>query len=120
MSEDVGGPWVTGTIRAVMVKRRMTYAGLVERLKALGVEENERALRNKVARGTFSAVFFVQCLEAMGLDTLRLDMHEVMARPEAEREFGGEVPAKPSAREAADTDRILAEMRRVLDAEKDG
>jgi Domain of unknown function (DUF6471) len=29
-------------------------------------------LRNKVARGGFSAVFFVQCLRAMGCQTVRL------------------------------------------------
>jgi hypothetical protein len=29
-------------------------------------------LRNKVARGGFSAVFFVQCLKAIGCQTVRL------------------------------------------------
>ena len=29
-------------------------------------------LRNKVARGGFSAVFFVQCLKAIGVESLRL------------------------------------------------
>ena len=114
MTEEDGIQWVRGTIRAIMVRRRINYAGLVERLKALGVEENERNLRNKVARGTFSAVFFVQCLEALGLDVLKLDMHKVMAQPEAEREFAREVPHKGTERQMAKTDKILADLRKSL------
>ena len=76
MNEAVATQWVRGAIRAEMERRGLTYATLVDRLAALGVEENERNLRNKVARGTFGAVFFVQCLEAIGVETLKLDMAE--------------------------------------------
>lgn len=99
MTEEEGIQWVRGTIRAAMVKRRMTYADLVEQLKVLGIEENERNLRNKVARGTFSAVFFVSCLEAMGVYHLPLGMHAAMALPEGERNFGSLIMPVPSKRE---------------------
>lgn len=114
MVEDEGIEWVRGTIRAVMVRRRITYAELAKRLQARGVDENERNLRNKVARGTFSAVFFVQCLEAIGLDSLKLDMTVVMSKPEAEREFASEVPGAPSAKRQGELEGILASIREII------
>ena len=110
MAEDEGIEWVRGTIRALMVKRRITYAELTRRLAKRGIDENERNLRNKVARGTFGAVFFVQCLEAIGLDTLKLDMTAVMAKPEGEREFASEVPRAPTEKQWAETQRILDDL----------
>ena len=56
------------------IKRRgMTYAQLVEKLAENGVHESERNLANKIARGTFTAAFFIQCLVAVGCNTVRLE-----------------------------------------------
>ena len=117
MNEEDGTQWVRGTIRALMVKRRITFAELAKRMKESGSDENERALRNKVARGTFSAVFFVQCLEAIGLDSLKLDMTKTMTRPEGEREFAAEVPTKPNAKQSEELARMLAAIRDTLGAD---
>jgi hypothetical protein len=38
----------------------------------MGVKDNARNLSNKIARGAFTAGFFVLCLEAIGVQTLRL------------------------------------------------
>lgn len=74
-SRDLGGRrWATGVIRAHMVKRGISYADLVERLALVGIEENERNLRNKVARGTFSAAFLAECLTAIGVRHLEIDI----------------------------------------------
>ncbi len=62
-----------GIIRGEMARRGVTYAQLVERLAEIGVDENERNLRNKVSRGKFTAGFLLQCLSAMEIDNLRLD-----------------------------------------------
>jgi Domain of unknown function (DUF6471) len=61
-----------GLLRAEMARRSVTYAQLVERLAAIGVQEDERNLRNKVARGKFTAAFFLQCLSAVGCTHLHL------------------------------------------------
>lgn len=45
---------------------------LAERLAEFGVKDTPVNLRNKVARGGFSAVFFVQCLRAIGVSDIRL------------------------------------------------
>ena len=54
-----------------MARRGVTYKGLAERLAAIGVRDTADNLRNKVARGRFSAVFLVQCLTAIDARTLR-------------------------------------------------
>jgi hypothetical protein len=60
-------------LRAEMARRGLTYDGLSERLAAIGIEDTAVNLRNKVARGRFSAVFLIQCLAAMGVPVLRLE-----------------------------------------------
>lgn len=62
-----------GLLRAEMARRGATYAQLVEKLSAIGIEDNERNLRNKVSRGKFTAGFLLQCLSALGCSQLRLD-----------------------------------------------
>ncbi|MBV9859572.1 MAG: hypothetical protein JO038_05660 [Alphaproteobacteria bacterium] len=59
-------------LRAEMTRRGVTYDGLQERLAAIGVKDTAVNLRNKLARGRFSAVFLLQALEALGCRNLRL------------------------------------------------
>ncbi len=60
-------------LRSEMMRKGINYKGLVEKLAALGITENEANLRNKISRGGFTASFLVQCLTAMGVTALRLD-----------------------------------------------
>lgn len=62
-----------GMLKAELKRRGLSYADLARRLQALGVAENERNISNKIGRGKFTAVFFVQCLEAIGCKTLHLE-----------------------------------------------
>ena len=59
-------------LKVEMAKRNLTYKQLSEKLAELGVVESEPNIRNKLSRGTFSAVFLIQCLEAMGSRSLQL------------------------------------------------
>ena len=45
---------------------------MVEKLADIGISEKEINIANKLSRGKFSAVFLVQCLEAIGMEELRL------------------------------------------------
>ena len=68
--------WEAGAsnlLKAAIKRRGLTYAQVVARLAEEGVEVNEANLRNKLSRGTFSAVFLLQCLKAIGVETLRMD-----------------------------------------------
>jgi hypothetical protein len=59
-------------LKGELKRRGITYAILVEKLAALGVKENERNLANKISRGGFTAAFLLQCLEAIGCQTVHL------------------------------------------------
>ncbi len=61
-----------GILRAEIKRRNMTYEDLAERLAEIGVKDNARNLSNKIARGAFTAGFFVMCLEAIGCGSVRL------------------------------------------------
>jgi hypothetical protein len=67
---------VKGILKAELKRRNVSYADLAKRLSEVGIEDNERNIANKIARGSFTAVFFVQCLEAIGCRTLHLDTAE--------------------------------------------
>jgi hypothetical protein len=61
-----------GLLKGELKRRNMTYAQLVDRLAESGVAEEEHNLRNKVARGKFTAAFMLQCLAAIGCKTVRV------------------------------------------------
>jgi hypothetical protein len=63
---------VKGILRAEMARRGVTYDQLVAKLAEIGVKGEPKNVRNKVARGGFSAVFLVQCLMAMGANTISI------------------------------------------------
>ena len=60
-------------LKAELKRADVTYGGLAERLTAMGLEESEASVANKLSRGTFPATFFLASLKALGLETLRLD-----------------------------------------------
>jgi hypothetical protein len=61
-----------GLLKAELKRRNLSYADLSEKLAEVGISDNERNISNKIARGTFTAVFFIQCLEAIGCTTIHL------------------------------------------------
>lgn len=63
---------VKGILKAELKRRNVSYADLAAKLAAIGVKDNERNIANKIARGSFTAVFFVQCLEAIGCHTVQI------------------------------------------------
>lgn len=60
-------------LKGELKRRGVTYEGLAEKLAGIGVTENARNLNNKISRGGFTAAFLLQCLEAIGAQSLRLD-----------------------------------------------
>jgi 3-mercaptopyruvate sulfurtransferase SseA len=59
-------------LKAELKRKGVTYAQLVKKLEALGISEKEVNVRNKLSRGKFTAAFFLQCLQAIGVTDLRL------------------------------------------------
>jgi len=63
---------VKGFLKGELKRRGVTYADLVGKLADIGVMDSEPNIRNKISRGKFTAVFLIQCLEAIGANSLRL------------------------------------------------
>lgn len=58
-------------LKAELKARGVSYKDLATRLDGMGVAgATEQNINNKMSRGSFSAVFLVQCLEAIGSTTL--------------------------------------------------
>lgn len=72
MTTDWNGE-AKGILKAEIARRSITYKQIVEALATQGTVETEANLRNKISRGGFSAGFFIQCLKAIGVQSLRLD-----------------------------------------------
>ena len=60
-------------LKGELKRRSVTYADLAGKLADIGAMDSEPNIRNKISRGKFTAVFFIQCLEAIGASTVRLD-----------------------------------------------
>lgn len=63
----------TNMIKAELSRKGVTYDQLQEKMAALGIEETANAINVKINRGTFSFVFFMQVMKAIGAKTLRLE-----------------------------------------------
>ena len=59
-------------VRAEIVREGLTVRELVARLQGLGIVETEASVKNKLSRGTFSTVFLIQALQALGHSTVDL------------------------------------------------
>lgn len=84
---------VKNLLRAEMMRRGVSYETLAQRLADVGVTDNAQNLRNKVARGRFTAPFFAQCMVALGVELLQIPRAEDVAA-EATGDHGAQVLAK--------------------------
>ncbi len=64
---------VKGLLKAELKKRNISYKELAEKLGEMGIQDAEANINNKISRGGFTAVFLVQCLTAIGCNTVRLE-----------------------------------------------
>lgn len=53
-------------LKSELVRRGLTTGDLVVLLERIGVQETKASVDSKISRGTFSAAFLIQCLNAIG------------------------------------------------------
>ena len=73
---DIDKEWqekVAGMVKAEMARRKISYRELESRLRAMGIEDNEKNLSTKISRGKIGAAFFLQCMQVIGCRTIHLD-----------------------------------------------
>jgi hypothetical protein len=63
---------VKGLLKGELKRRNVSYQALSDALKAAGILETPENIANKISRGKFTAVFFVQCMEAVGCKAVHL------------------------------------------------
>jgi hypothetical protein len=60
-------------LQVELARKDIGYKELSRALQTVcGVDVEPKALSNKVGRGTFSFAFFLQCMRALGVDTISL------------------------------------------------
>lgn len=57
-------------LKSELVRRGISHEQLVELLAKIGVQETKASIDSKISRGSFSAVFFIQCLNAIDCKSL--------------------------------------------------
>ena len=63
----------TNTIKVELARSGIGYEELIRRLEVIGVQESYTGIAAKINRGTFSFMFFMQCMKALGNKTVRLE-----------------------------------------------
>lgn len=61
-------------LKAELARRGITYWKLQWFLRDIGVKTTERSIANKMSRGTFQFTFFLQCLKAIGVNSITFDI----------------------------------------------
>jgi hypothetical protein len=68
-------------LKAEIVRRGITYERLAKRLQSIGVSETTRSIANKMSRGSFSFAFFLQCMTALGAESVLIAVPRVQQTP---------------------------------------
>ena len=59
-------------LREQLTQAGLDYADLASRLALRGTHLTAKALTNKINRGTFSLAFFLECMQALNVETVSL------------------------------------------------
>lgn len=77
MPEDID--WnakATSILKEKLVRRKLTHHELALKLRAIGIEETQSSIAGKLSRGTFSFTFFLQCMNAMRINTVEFKINK--------------------------------------------
>lgn len=59
-------------IKSELVRKGIDYPELSVRLQRLGISDEASNINSKINRGKFSFTFFLQCMHAIGTDTVSI------------------------------------------------
>lgn len=70
-------------LKAELVRRGIAHEELVGLLESINVKETKASIDSKISRGTFSAAFLLQCLNAIGCKSIvsEVQIIEMAAEP---------------------------------------
>ena len=61
-------------LKSELKRRGITYKALANMLTDRGAPDNERNLANKISRGSFTAAFFMLCMDVIGAAQVQLEV----------------------------------------------
>jgi hypothetical protein len=61
-------------LKKELKREKITYNELCKRLAKIGVNETFGSISNKISRGSFSFIFFIQCIKAISSSRFRFDL----------------------------------------------
>lgn len=70
MSRNYWQECVKNNLKAELVRRGISYRQLADLLAKEGIEDSVQNIRNKINRGSFSAVFLMQVMHVIGCECL--------------------------------------------------
>lgn len=76
MSEIAEKDWnrfASSLLKSELARADIGYEELTKRLANIGIEETYKSVAAKINRGSFTFVFFAQCMEALGIRDVRLN-----------------------------------------------
>ena len=73
MTEDDWSAAAKGLLKSELKRRNLRYEDLAAKLTASGHHMDPKNLTNKIARGSFTAAFLLECLHVIGCTSVRLD-----------------------------------------------
>jgi hypothetical protein len=62
-------------LKAELKRHNVTYEELARRLTEVGDQETKASVANKLSRGQFSAIFFIDTLRVIGVE--RVDLEDI-------------------------------------------
>jgi 3-mercaptopyruvate sulfurtransferase SseA len=63
-------------LKVELARKGISYKVLAGKLAAIGITDSESAIANKINRGRFKMVFFLQCMKAIGVETVSVAVQE--------------------------------------------
>lgn len=72
MTEDEWKQYAAQTLKSELVRMGVGYEDLIQKLQGIGVEESYKGIASKINRGTFSFLFYAQCMKALGVRDVRI------------------------------------------------
>ena len=62
----------TNILKSEMARDNLSYNYKLKKLAIIGAKEDFKSLANKIGLGTFSFIFFIQCMRVMGKNEIKL------------------------------------------------
>lgn len=73
-------------LRAEMVRLGVSVEKLAEKLTAFGDKESPKSLAVKISRGKFQMAFFMQCMSALGAESVTIKLPKADAVTDAKNQ----------------------------------